>query len=101
MHTQHLMDDEYREWTIHHNGDWSGRVLIDMNTGDQDEVEQVTDTDGRRFWRVSIPFEVMKEIVGRALQDREIDRLEDEVGRRFLDRLTGHEPDTMTGRDTL
>lgn len=90
MHTQHLMDDDSREWRIHHNGDWSGTVLIDMNSGLLDEVRQVTDVDGRRVWRVEIPFEVLKEIVGRALQSREVDRLEDEIGRRYLDRITGH-----------
>ena len=56
MHTSTITDDDGREWTLHHNGDYSGLVHVIL------EPEDYFEGPGQE---VRIPFEVMKELVGR------------------------------------
>lgn len=39
MHTLRFKDDDGREWMIHHNGDWSGDVIICRREGATGAIE--------------------------------------------------------------
>lgn len=81
MHTTtlHNFDDEgyplddFR-YTFVHNGSYSGNVRI-MRT-----------VEGQG-WEIEIPFDVLKEFVGQAMQSKQIEHLEGLNGREFLDEI--------------
>lgn len=102
MHTSDVTDDDGRQWAIHHNGDFSGDIVIDLQETDFEkylapievraEAEAIARERGyetREFFSVKIPFAVMKELVGRYLRDEQMSQLEDASGSDYLDRLAG------------
>ncbi len=64
MHTT-VIDEQHR---FHHNGDYSGDVLINGAEVEIDEYDGST--------TVTIPFEVLAEFVGEAVRDARTSRLE-------------------------
>lgn len=79
------IDDEWHGDTgfiVHHNGDYSGYVKIILPTK---LVETFENPEPHAV--VNIPFEVLKELVGRHIQQELITGLESEYGIETLDRL--------------
>lgn len=74
MHTFQHTDEDGIEWTVHHNGDFSGDVF--MNNEEW--------TIGRA---VGIPFDLLREIVGLQMLAKQVARLEDLDGNMYLDSL--------------
>src|SRR4051812_6355932 len=97
MHTTTIRA-EGREWTVHHNGDYSGDVHIFIETYnpeknvDADRVQFIDNSRQREYmkplihapddmasdgYEIKIPFEIMKSLVADKLRDDMISRLED------------------------
>lgn len=60
--------------TCHHNGDFSGNIIIDFPDS--------SFIDGERT--VELPFELMEELVGRYLQNERISLMESQHGSEYL-----------------
>ncbi len=73
MHSQHI-----GEHSFHHNGDYSGDVIINASAGDL--AYEYHDNSGNPFGdpyeAIKIPFEVLAEFVGEAVRDAREGRLE-------------------------
>jgi hypothetical protein len=62
-----ISDDTNGGRRYHHNGDFSGEVII--NIGD-DELSRVPTPDGGHAYQVSIPFTDLLDIVARGVDRR-------------------------------
>jgi hypothetical protein len=81
-------DREYPElFTVHHNGDYSGNVLINLEA---DRVEEVVSADsqmarhGKAIAEVTIPFEVLAKLVADAIRSAKVGALEDADYKKIL-----------------
>jgi hypothetical protein len=78
MHTMNWEDpDTAVKWYVHHNGDFSGDVFFETDSGLHQRVEEMG--------RVEIPFDLLKELVGRYIQGRVISNIEDMDGADTID----------------
>jgi hypothetical protein len=71
MHSSVAYTRDGDSYDFFHNGDFSGDVIISGVRAQDDEV--------------SIPFSVLKEIVGQGLMQEHICRIEDQTGQDYLD----------------
>ena len=79
MHSTDWYDNETdRTWTVHHNGDYYGEVIIVLEPGDYHEGPGQD---------VRIPFELMKHVVGNYLNMQMVGRLEQMSGIETIDSL--------------
>lgn len=66
-------------FTVHHNGDFSGDVMIDLE-GWRVEETQSADSQfarhGQPIYTVRVPFEVIAELVAQCVASRKISELE-------------------------
>jgi hypothetical protein len=85
MHTTTFTDNEGYEWTVHHNGDYSGETLIDVHHSrveiNDDNVPLLTHT-------VKLPFELLEGLVGDRMRSEAIARLEGRTGQEMVRGLT-------------
>ncbi len=75
MHTTSWKDENGRTWYAHHNGDYSGEVLIEVGDGEVAENQ------------IPIPFGLMKELVGGYMIGKMMEDLEGLDGEEFLDSI--------------
>ena len=88
MHTHELRDENGQAWIAIVNGDFSGDVKWSVRP------EQVVHRPAEERWSipdsfdVTIPFSVIKDLVGRQLQSEAVAAIEDVDGGEYLDRLS-------------
>jgi hypothetical protein len=75
MHTTHFKIDG-QPYTVHHNGDYSGDVIIALAGGDE---PYVAETELR-----PIPFQLMEKLVAEKVRDERISALEQMEPKRLL-----------------
>lgn len=71
------IEHEGKDFTIHHNGDFSGNAHIVLD-------HKGTESLGAHGCQVKIPIAVLRELIGRDLQSIEIGRIEQMSGAEFL-----------------
>ena len=74
MHTMDYRDENGREWYFHHNGDFSGNVVVSFPDDAKTEENVIV-----------IPFVAMKLLVGQMLQNKFMAEIEDMDGSDFID----------------
>lgn len=82
MHTSVFYDDTSRgtkeaKAVIHHNGDYSGVVHIQLHSSWKDNTQTHLQLDSDGFWNVEIPFELMEFLVAEKIRSARISQLED------------------------
>ena len=68
MHTTGIS----RDWTAHHNGDFSGDVIIDGPTID---IDPTIHKNGKST--IAVPMFVLERIVAQAVRNRQIEKWEE------------------------
>lgn len=82
MHTTRVEDEQGRQWTLQHHGDFSGDVLVTLPADVR--AQPVAGPDGVNAEQVAVPFEVMAELVGTQQIRARIAELEQRSGREHL-----------------
>lgn len=76
MHTTEI-EHNGRIWYFHHNGDFSGNVVVDIESPFIDRAHELGVS-------VQIPFEVLEEFVGQYIQSNMISVVEHFTGKGYL-----------------
>lgn len=87
MHTTELYQDSHYyvspgtyRYVAHHNGDFSGHVVLAKTNVDGDSQE------------FSIPFEALKELFGEFVKQQHMSNLERASGKEIVESIIGRQP---------